>query len=150
MSQQEKIVDKLVQSYWSEIETVMNYLAHSVNLDGVRAEEVKKSLANEITEELTHAQNIAKRIKELGGTVPKSHDFKYAQPYLQSNGDTTDVVSVIKGVIEAEKTAIDQYKELIKLCEQEDYVTQELGIDNLANEETHKTVFEGFLKEYMK
>ena len=41
-----------------EIETVLNYLANSINLDGVRAEEIKKSLAADITEKIMHAQQL--------------------------------------------------------------------------------------------
>ncbi len=40
----------LTEAYWMELETVTNYLANSVDLDGVRAEEIKKSLAADITE----------------------------------------------------------------------------------------------------
>ena len=40
-----EIVAELTRAYWMELETVMNYIANSVHLDGVRAEEIKKSLA---------------------------------------------------------------------------------------------------------
>jgi len=76
-----KIITNLTKSYWMEIETIMNYISNSVNLDGVRAEEIKKSLAVDITEEMTHAQRLAKRIKEVGGTVPGSLEFKASQNY---------------------------------------------------------------------
>lgn len=145
-----KIIQELTQAYWAEIETIMNYIAHSVNLDGVRAEEVKKSLAADVTEELGHAQALAKRIKELGGTIPGSRDFKAGQKSLQPPKQTTDVTAVIRGVIEAEKQAITQYNKIIKLCDGQDYVTQDLCIRTLAEEEAHRTTFEGFLKEYTK
>ncbi|MDP2654112.1 MAG: ferritin-like domain-containing protein [Candidatus Omnitrophota bacterium] len=150
MSRQQKIIEGLTKSYWAEIETVMNYIAHSVNLDGVRAEEIKKSLTAEVADELLHAQSLAKRIKELGGLTPGSKDFKPGQTTLQPGPDTTDVMRVIKGVIDAETMAVQQYKDLIKLCEGEDYVTQDLCIRSLADEESHKAMFEGFLKEYTK
>ena len=41
----ERVVELLAKAYWMEIETVMSYIAASVNLDGVRAQEVKQSLA---------------------------------------------------------------------------------------------------------
>ena len=44
MSGKKQIIDNLTKSYWMEVETVMNYISNSVNLDGVRAEEIKKSL----------------------------------------------------------------------------------------------------------
>jgi bacterioferritin len=149
MSQNE-IVDNLIKSYWMEIETVINYIANSVNLDGVRAEEIKKSLAVDVTEELGHAQRLAKRIKELDGKIPGSSEFKPEQTFLQPKDDTTDVVSVIEGVVEAENGAIEQYNKLIKLCDGKDYVTQDLCIQLLGMEESHRREFVGFLKEYKK
>jgi len=150
MSNKKQIVKDLIKSYWAEIETTMNYIAHSVNLDGVRAEEIKKSLAAEINDEFVHAQSLAKRVKELGGVIPGSLEFKADQNSLQPSADTTDVTHVIKGVIDAESSAIEQYNKIIKLCDGEDYVTQELCIRLLADEESHKTIFEGFLKEYTR
>lgn len=150
MADKKQIIENLTKSYWMEIETVMNYLSNSINLDGVRAEEIKKSLGADVSAELGHAQKIAKRIKELGGTVPSSLKFEASQKGLQTKKDTTDVVSVIEGVIEAEEEAIEQYNKLIKLCDGSDYVTQDLCIQILANEEAHRIEFIGFLKEYKK
>ena len=150
MTANKEIISNLVKSYWMEIETVMNYISNSVNLDGVRAEEIKKSLSIDILEEINHAQLLAKRIKELGGSVPGSMELKAEQKYLQTLKDTTDVVSVIEGVIQAEEGAVKQYNKLIKLCEGKDYVTQDLCIRLLGMEESHRIEFKGFLKEYKK
>ena len=148
MADKKEIVKNLIISYWMEIETVINYISNSVNLDGVRAEEIKKSLALDVTEEIGHAQSLAKRIKELSGLVPGSTEFKPVQSFLQTHKDTTDVVSVIEGVIAAENGAIEQYNKIIKLCDGVDYVTQDLCIRLLGMEESHRIEFMGFLKEY--
>ena len=58
---------------------MMNYVTNSINPDGVRAQEVKESVEEDIQEELAHAQQFAARIKELYGVVPGSMDFK-AEP----------------------------------------------------------------------
>lgn len=150
MAANKEIISNLIKSYWMEIETVINYISNSVNLDGVRAEEIKKSLSIDILEEIAHAQSLAKRIKELGGSVPGSMQLKAEQKYLQTLKDTTDVVSVIEGVIQAEDGAVKQYNKLIKLCEGKDYVTQDLCIRLLGMEESHRIEFKGFLKEYKK
>lgn len=144
----QRILAALIRAYWMEIEAVLNYIANSIDLDGVRAEEIKKSLAAEIQDELTHAQSLGSRIKELGGRVPGSMEMKPDQRQLQPPKDPTDVVSVIKGVIAAEESAVDHYNKTIRLCEGRDYVTQELCIRLLADEERHLTLFRGFLKEY--
>lgn len=148
MSDKELIIEGLKKAYWAELETVFNYIANSVNLDGVRAEEIKKSLQAEVQDEITHAQTLAKRIKEVGGKVPGSMEFKASQSTLQPPADTTDVVTVIKGVIDAEKQAIEGYNKLIKDCDGIDYVTQDMAVSLLADEESHRTIFEGYLKEY--
>jgi bacterioferritin len=148
MKLKEKIIKGLTRAYWAELETVMNYIAHSVNLDGVRAEEIKKALAAEVQDEIGHAQILAKRIKELGGTIPGSFDMQTTQESLQPVNDTTNVEYVIRGVIDAEETAIAGYNQLIKECDGVDYVTQDLVITLLADEESHKSIVEGYLKEY--
>ena len=145
-----QIIQELIKAYAAELETVQNYLAASVNLDGVRSDVIKKSLAADVTAELMHAQQLAHRVKTIGGTVPGSLNLIREQSYLQPPADTTDVVSVIKGVIEAEESAIAQYKKIIKICDGEDYPTQDLAIEILADEEGHRREFIGFLKEYEK
>lgn len=146
----QKVIDGLVTLYAMEIETTENYIANSVMLDGVRAEEIKKSLAADITAELGHAQQLALRIKQLHGRVPGSKKLPKNQDSLQPSKDTTDVVYVIKGVMAAEEAAITQYNKVIRQCEGEDYVTQDLLITLLGQEEAHFIEFEGFLKEYTK
>jgi len=145
-----EIVEMLTRAYWMEIETVMNYISSSINPDGVRAEEIRKSLAADITEELGHAQLFGKRIKELYGKVPGSLSFKAEQKSLQPAKDDTDIVHIIKGVIEAEQGAIDFYTQIIKTCESIDFVTQDTVVDILRDEQGHLRQFEGFLKEYEK
>ena len=144
----EEIIDLLVKAYWMEIETVMSYLANSINPDGVRAQEVKESLAEDIQEELGHAQQFGARIKELYGVVPGSLDFSAEQSYLQPPRHQTDIVHVIKGVIEAETGAIEHYNRIIEFTEGLDWVTQDMVIEILHDEEGHRRLFEGYLREY--
>jgi len=144
----EEIIDLLKQAYWMEIETVMSYIANSINPDGVRAQEIIESLTEDIQEELAHANQFGQRIKELYGVVPGSLDFKAEQSYLQPPEEQTDIVHVIKGVIEAESGAIEHYNKIIEFTEGTDPVTQDMVIDILRDEEGHKRLFEGFLREY--
>jgi bacterioferritin len=146
----QQLIAELTKSYWMEVETVLNYIANSIHLDGVRAEEIKKSLTTEVQDELLHATTLGNRIKELGGTVPGSMAFKAEQKKLQPPKDQTNVVAVIEGVIAAEEAACAQYNTIIGLCEGKDYVTQDLCIRLLADEEHHLRIFKGFLKEYKK
>ena len=150
MEKSDAIVMVLIRAYWMEVETTLNYLAISIDLDGVRAEEIKKSLAADIQVELTHAQDLANRLNAIGGRVPGSLAFAPDQRTLQPPEDSTDVVTVIHGVIDAENGAIEHYNKVIRLCDGIDYVTQDLCIKLLADEEKHRREFVGFLKEYEK
>lgn len=142
------IVELLERAYWMEIETVMSYLSASVNLDGVRAQEIKESLQTDIAEELGHAKLFAGRIKELYGVVPGSEGFSAEQSYLQPAEEQTDVVHVIRGVIKAETGAIEHYTRIVDETDQVDPVTQDMVIAILRDEQGHRRLFEGFLREY--
>src|ERR671926_1041542 len=118
----EEIADLLKQAYFAELETVINYVTNSTNPDGVRAQEIKEALEEDIQEELGHAQQFAQRIKELYGVVPGSMDFRAEQGFLQPPEHQTDIVHVIKGVIEAETGAIEHYNRIIEFTDGLDWV----------------------------
>lgn len=144
----EQLLQLLTKAYWMEIETVMSYLANSINPDGVRAQEIIESLEEDVQEELGHARQFGERIKELYGVVPGSLDFSAEQNFLQPPQQQTDIVHVIKGVIAAETSAIDHYNGIIEFCDDKDLVTQDMVIQILRDEEQHRRLFEGFLREY--
>jgi bacterioferritin len=146
--EREQLIEMLTKAYWMEVETVMSYLANSINPDGVRAQEIIESLEQDVQEELGHARQFGERIKELYGVVPGSLDFNAEQSYLQPPDDQVDVAHVIKGVIEAESGAIEHYNQIIAFCEGKDPVTQDMVITILHDEEGHRRLFEGFLREY--
>ncbi len=146
-SEREQIVTLLTKAYWMEIETVMSYIANSVNPDGLRAREISESLEEDIMEELGHARQFAQRIKELYGVVPGSLDFKAEQTFLQPPAKQTDLVTIVKGVIVAETGAMEHYNQIIDICDGVDPVTQDMVIDILHDEQGHRRLFEGFLRE---
>lgn len=99
-------------------------------------------------EELTHAQRLARRIKELYGLVPGSLEFRASQRALQPPADALDLAHVIRGVIEAERGAIEHYTDIIEATDGVDPVTQDMVVTILADEQVHLRTFEGFLREF--
>jgi len=148
MATNHDIINELRKAYAMELETVQNYLANAIDLDGVRAEEIKKAPLRDIEEELGHARKLGNRIKVLEGRVPGSLDLDRTQRFLQPPKDSTDVIAVIRGAIRAEDEAIDQYKKIIKMCDPIDLVTQDLILEITAREQAHRRQFIGFLYEY--
>ena len=143
-----ELIELLKRAYWMEIETVMSYISNSINPDGVRAQEIVESLQEDIQEELGHAQQFANRIKELYVVVPGSQEFTAEQSYLQPPEHQTDIVHVIRGVIEAETGTIEHYNRIIEFTDGLDWVTQDMVITILHDEEGHRRLFEGYLREY--
>jgi bacterioferritin len=146
--ERDHLIEMLTKAYWMEVETVMSYLANSINPDGVRAQEIIESLEQDVQEELGHARQFGERIRELYGVVPGSLDFNAEQSYLQPPDEQTDIVHVIKGVIEAETGAIDHYNKIVEFCDGKDLVTQDMVITIQRDEQQHRRLFEGFLREY--
>lgn len=144
----QQVIEMLQKSYHMEMETVCNYLANSIYLDGILAKEVKESLETDVQEELGHAQQLARRLKILGGYIPGSQKLKMEQSSLQPPQSTVDVYTVIRGVIEAEDGAIDQYQKIIEATDQVDPVTQDMCIALKADEEQHRREFAGYLRGY--
>jgi bacterioferritin len=80
--------------------------------------------------------------------VPGSESFVTEQDYLQPAEEQTDVVHVIRGVIKAETGAIEHYTRIIEATDRVDPVTQDMTIEILRDEQGHRRLFEGFLREY--
>jgi len=76
-----KIIRELCLSYAIELETVQNYIAASVNLDGVRSEVIKKALAADVAVEVQHAQQLAARITNRTTVMNKSHSPELLSPF---------------------------------------------------------------------
>ncbi len=146
-TKRQEIVELLRQAYNMEVETVLNYLANSVMLDGIRAKHIKDSLGVDVAEELLHAQQLANRIKILDGSVPGSLELKMNQTALQPPANTLDILSVIRGVILAEEEAIGHYQKIIDACEGVDPVTQDICTTLKGEEEEHRRTFVGFERE---
>ena len=91
-----------------ELETVMSYIANSINPDGVRTGDHRGARGGHNGG--ARARAPVRRADQ--GAVRRrqgSLDFNAEQSYLQPPDEQTDIVHVIKGVIEAESGAIEHY-----------------------------------------
>ena len=60
MATKEQVIAALRKAYSMEVETIINYLANSLHLEGVRAESIKQDLATDISGGFsTFAQNVS-------------------------------------------------------------------------------------------
>jgi bacterioferritin len=147
----EDVIRVLKKAYTAELETVINYTALSVNLETFDGMDVAEDIQADIQEEVGHAQQLGNRLKVLGETAPTSMEdaFTFRQDGLNSIDGTTDVIGAIEGVMEAEKDAINTYKELIGAArDAEDYGTQNMAMTILEDEEQHYQEFKSLKKTF--
>lgn len=145
----DEVIALLKEAYKDEMETVMNYMANAILLETIRGEEIAESLQEDIEEELGHAEELGYRLRYYGERPPASMDFSPSQESMQPPEDTADVLSVIEGVLEAESDAIETYEALVEAAaEADDYVTEDLAVELLADEQAHKAEFLSFKREY--
>jgi bacterioferritin len=148
MDRAREIITGLEKSYAMELESVQNYLANSVHLEGPLADEVNRAMENAVASELKHARRLAKRIKILDGRVPGSLALPRDQSYLQPPIDKCDYESAIRGALTAIDAAIANYQALIRMTEGLDCVTQDLLIELLAEEQEQRGVFQQLLAHH--
>lgn len=139
-----KIIEMLKTAYATEVQTVEDYLATSVWLDGPGAGQVADYLDVYIPLKLVRAKKIARRLKQLGVNSPAT--FHSTQKIVPPP-DETDPLPAVEGVLEAQRQAIARYEKLIEACEGKDFTTHDLAIEIIADEERHRALFEGFLTQ---
>jgi ferritin-like protein len=141
-----EIVAELKKSYAGEFETLQNYVAHAVDLEGTIAETVGTSLEASISQRLKNVRRLARRITVLGGRVPGSLELTRSQNYLQPAAEKADPLAVLRGILRASEAAIAQYEKIIALTEGNDYLTQDLMIDLLSQERDQHRLFMSLLR----
>ena len=138
----------LKKAYWMEIETVMSYITNSINPDGVRAQEIIESLQEDVQEELGHAQQFANRIKELYGVVPGSLEFTPEQT-LPAAARAADRHRARHQGRDRGRDRRDRALQPHHRVHRRDRPgDQDMVIAILRDEEGHRRLFEGFLREY--
>ena len=147
MDKTKEIIAELKRSYAIELETLQNYLAHSVNLEGAEAELIRKSLEEEINLKLKHARRLAKRINVLGGRLPGSLELPRNQKSIAAAVDHTDVMAVVRESLARMKLRSNSTKKSSASRKAQDYVTQDMVIDLLSDERELRRVFLSFLPQ---
>jgi bacterioferritin len=145
----DELVSLLKKAYRDEIETVTNYMANAILLSTLHGEQVAAALREDIQEELGHAEELGYRLRYHGERPPGSMDIEAAQESLQPPADSTDVLSVIDAVIEAEQDAIETYEALIEAADEaDDYVTEDLAVELLEDEQGHEAQFQSYRQQF--
>lgn len=131
----------------TELVCVLRYRRHYFMATGIHSESVKAEFLAHAQEEQGHADEIAERIVQLGGSPnfnPEGLQFRSHAEYVE--GET--LVDMIKEDLVAERIAIDSYREMIAFFGAHDTTTRAMLERILAVEEEHAEEMSSLLGEF--
>ena len=131
MKGNKQVIKRLNLALKGELTAINQYFLHARMLDDWGVTKLGKHEYDESIEEMQHADQIIKRILMVGG-LPNLQEL--GKLYIGEN-----VEEVLKGDLKLEEEGIANYRAGIKDCEEAgDYVTRDLFIKILADEEGHE------------
>lgn len=130
------ILKLLNEALATEIVCVLRYKRHYFTAKGINSEPVAQEFLEHANEEQLHADQIARRIVQLGGDPNFSPDGLSARSHSQYEEGNT-LIEMIKEDLIAERIAIDSYREIVQYIGDKDPTTRRLMEDILAKEEEH-------------
>lgn len=124
-----KIIEKLNQILEMEISGVVRYLHYALMVTGPNRIPIVKWFHEQATEAYQHASTIGEKITALGG-----HPSLKASPVPETK--THRAIEILKESLQFEQAAIDLYKALLPMCE-DNIALEELVRDMIRLETEH-------------
>jgi bacterioferritin len=132
----DEVVRLLNEALATEIVCYLRYKRHHFMADGIHADPVAAEFLEHAQQEQQHADQIAKRIVQLGGKPDFSPDGLAARSHAQYV-EGSSLKDMIRENLIAERIAIDSYREMAHYIGEKDPTTRRLLEEILATEEEH-------------
>jgi bacterioferritin len=131
-----RVLQVLNDALATEIVCVLRYKAHYYGAKGLNAEPVAAEFLEHAAEEQVHADRLADRIDQLGGTPEMNPNTLMSRSQTEYN--TPDaLLDMIKEDLIAERIVIQSYTETIGWLGHHDPTTRRILEEILAEEEEH-------------
>ena len=132
----EKVIDVLNDVLATETVCTLRYRSHYFMAKGIHSSGVENEFLEHAKEEQVHADRVAKRITELGGT-PNLNPEGLGTRSHSEYGHGVRLEDMIQEDLIAERIAIATYAEIIRWIGSDDPTTRRMMEDLLAKEEEH-------------
>jgi bacterioferritin len=142
----EDIIKLLNDSLATELVCVLRYKRHHFTADGLASAKIAEEFLVHANEESDHADRLAQRIVQLGGTPDFSPD-SLTQRSHAAYDDSTDLKAMIRANLIAERVAIESYSQIIALIGDKDSTTRRLIEDILSVEQQHAEELKDWLAD---
>src|ERR1700720_3182992 len=120
----------------TELVCVLRYKRHYYMATGINSESVKAEFLQHANEEQQHADMVATRITQLNGS-PNFNPEGLASRSHSEYAEGTDLVSMMKEDLFAERIAIESYSEIVRWLGTDDPTTRRMIEEILKMEEEH-------------
>lgn len=137
-----KILDTSLATEWI---CVLRYSQHAKAAEGIHAEPIAKHFAEHAAQENEHAEMLAARIKQLGGT-PNLNPATLGERAHTEYKECSTLIDMIKENLIAERIAIDVYSAAIRYIGESDPTTRRILEQILEVEEEHADEMADLLK----
>lgn len=145
----ETIIKLLNEALATEIVCVLRYKRHYFMAQGIHADPIAQEFLQHANEEQGHADQLAGRIVQLGGSPNFSPEGILDRSHSEYVEGTT-LIDMIREDLVAERVAIDSYTEMIRYISDTDITTRRILEQILAVEEEHADDLAGFLADLDK
>jgi len=132
----ETVIKLLNEALASEIVCVLRYKRHHFMATGLNAQSVAQEFLQHAAEEQTHADQIARRIVQIGGEPDFSPEGLVTRSHTEYVAGVT-LIGMIEEDLIAERIGIDSYREMIGYLANDDSTTRRLLEEILTMEEEH-------------
>jgi len=132
----DRLLDLLNTSLATEIVCVLRYKAHYYGAQGLDSEPAAAQFLEHAAEEQVHADRLAARIDQLGGTPDLNPTTLMSRSQTEYNTPEA-LMDMIKEDLVAERVVIQAYSEAIDWLGHDDPTTRRIFEEILAEEEEH-------------
>jgi bacterioferritin len=140
------LVKLLNDALATELVCVLRYKRHHFTAHGLTSPHIAEEFAVHATEEMGHADRLARRIVQLGGEPDFAPETLLQRSHAGYDG-TLELASMIRANLVAERVAVESYSQLVRLVGDRDPTTRRLLEDILADEQKHADELQGWLAD---
>ncbi|BEP40610.1 ferritin-like domain-containing protein [Variovorax sp. 375MFSha3.1] len=130
------VVKLLNDALATELVCILRYKRHYFTANGVESPAIADEFLVHANEESAHADLIAERIVQLGGE-PDFAPTHLLERSHASYDESTDLQSMVRANLIAERIAVESYRQMISLIGDKDPTTRRMLEGILADEEEH-------------
>src|SRR6266576_1844375 len=145
----ETVIHLLNEALATEIVCVLRYKRHYFMAQGIHSDPIAAEFLTHANEEQGHADQIAGRIVQLGGSPNFNPEGMLSRSHSEYVEGQT-LVEMIREDLVAERVAIDSYTEMIRYVGDDDITTRRILEGILAVEEEHADDLSNFLVDLDK